>query len=325
MKIPTQHGFRTILPSLMAAGAVTLAVLTAMSSSAGIQGSGLNSLFVVGTVTEPVSRNSNSIVVDGIPYSTAGAVFQIDGHAGAAGQIHAGDVVSVIATDDTDGGTPSARRVIFNGSVQGKVSSIDAPSSRLFILGQTVHVTPQTVFGRNSKTAGLSGLQSDDAVEVSGFANSVGDWVATRIQAKGHSNVSRVAGSVQTLDQTQHTFYINSLKIDYGNAEIKTVLTDSAPVRVQGVKFAADGALIADVVRASESAHGQPGALGRIQGLITSYSSSAYFEVDGQPVMVDAQTKLSLPVPLGLDVQVRVTGTFDTNGVLVADSVQSSK
>jgi hypothetical protein len=325
MKIPTKQGFRTLFPSLMAAGTVTVAVLTAMSSSAGIQGSGLNSLLVVGTVTEPVSRNSNSIVVDGIAYSTAGAVFQIDGHAAAAGQIHAGDVVSVIATDDTDGGTPSARRVIFNGSVQGKVSSIDAPSSKLFILGQTVHVSSQTVFGRNTEPAGLAGLQSGDVVEVSGFANSVGEWVATRIQGKNQSNVSRVVGSVHTLDQIRHTFYINSLKIDYGNAEVEAVLTGSAPVSVQGVQFAGDGALIANLVRASGSAHGQPGAIGRIQGIITSYSSSAYFEVDGQPVMVDAQTKLSLAVPLGMDVLVRVTGTFDTNGVLVADSVQSSK
>jgi hypothetical protein len=325
MNTPTKHGLRTILPSIMAAGAVTVAVLTAMSSSAGIQGSGLRSLLVVGTVTESGSRNGNSIVVDGIPYSTSGAVFQIDGHAGAAGQIHGGDVVSVVATDDTDGGTPAATQVIFNGSVQGRVSSIDGPSSRLFILGQTVHVTPQTVFSRNIKPEGLSGLQSGDVVEVSGFANSVGEWVATRIAAKGQSNVSRVVGSVQTLDQNRHTFYINSLKIDYGNAEVQAVLTGDAPVSVQGVKFAADGALIASLVRASGSAHGQPGALGRIQGLITSYSSSAYFEVDGQPVLANAQTKLSLPVPMGLDVEVRVTGTFDTSGVLVADSVQTSK
>jgi NADPH-dependent curcumin reductase CurA len=234
-------------------------------------------------------------------------------------------VVSLIATDPTDGGAASASQVTFNGSVQGKVSGIDAPSSTLFVLGQTVHVTSQTVFGSNIKPAGLSGLQSGDVVEVSGFANSVGEFVATRIEAKGQSNVSRVVGSVHTLDQTGHTFYVNSLKIDYGNAEVDAVLTDSAPVTVQGVKFDTDGALIANLVRASATAHGQPGSIGRLQGLITSYSSSAYFEVNGQPVLVGAQTKLNLPVPIGLDVEVNVTGTFDTNGVLAADSVQSSK
>ncbi|HWM67727.1 MAG TPA: DUF5666 domain-containing protein [Steroidobacteraceae bacterium] len=174
-----------------------------------------------------------------------------------------------------------------------------------------MHVTSQTVFGSNTQPAGLLGLQSGAVVELSGFANSVGELVATRIEAKGQSNVSRVAGSVRTLNQIQHTFYVNSLKIDYGNAHVDAVLTD--------------GALIADLVRASGVTPGQPDSIGRIQGLITSYSSGAYFEVNGQPVSVGAQTKLNLPIPIGVDVEVNVTGTFDTNGVLVADSVQTSK
>jgi len=297
----------------MTAGLVTLAVLAATSSSAGIQGSGFRSLVAVGTVTETGNGNSNIIVVGGIPYSTSGAVVQIDGHGGTPGQIHAGDVVSLIGTDPADGGTASATQVIFNGSVQGKVSGIDAPSSTLFVLGQTVHVTSQTVFSSNIKPAGLLGLQSGDVVEVSGFANSVGELVATHIQARGQSNVSRVVGSVQTLNQVQHTFYVNSLKIDYGNAHVDAVLTDGAPVTVQGVKFGADGALIANLVRASGVTHGQPDSIGRIQGLITSYSSGAYFEVNGQPVSVGAQTKLNLPIPIGVDVEVeeREVGSLD--------------
>jgi hypothetical protein len=234
-------------------------------------------------------------------------------------------VVSLIATDGPDGDTAAATQVTFNGSVQGTVSDIDAPSSALFVLGQTVHVTSQTVFGSSIQPAGLSGLRSGAVVEVSGFANSVGEWVATHIEARGQSNVSRIVGSVQTLNQIGHTFYVNSLKIDYGNARVDAVLTDGAPVTVQGVKFGADGALIANLVRASEVTHGEPGSIGRIQGLITRYSSGAYFEVNGQPVAVGAQTKLTLPVPIGVDVEVNVTGTFDPNGVLVADSVHSTK
>ena len=325
MNIPTKPGLRRVLARLMTAGVVTLAVVAAMSSSAGIQGSGFRSLLAIGTVTERGNGNSNTIIVSGIPYSTSGAVFQINGQAGVQGQVHVGDVVSLIATDPTDGDAGSASQVTFNGSVQGKVSGIDAPSSTLFVLGQTVHVTSQTVFGSNIKPAGLSGLQGGDVVQVSGFTNSVGEMVATRIEAKGQSNVSRVVGSVQTLDRTQHTFYVNSLKIDYGNAEVEAVLTDGAPVIAHGVKFATDGALIATQVRASATTHSEPGSIGRIQGIITSYSSSAYFEVNGQPVVVGAQTKLNLPVPIAMDVEVNVTGTFDTNGALVADSVRGSK
>jgi hypothetical protein len=70
---------------------------------------------------------------------------------------------------------------------------------------------------------------------------------------------------------------------------------------------------------------GQPNAVGRIYGLITRFSSDSYFEVEGQPVAVDSETKVHLHTPLGLNVAVKVSGTFDANGVLVASKVKSGK
>jgi len=93
MNIPTKHGFSKVLPSLMSTGVAITTVLAAMSSSAGIQGSGFRSLLAIGTVTEPVEGKSDIIVVGGIAYSTSGAVIKINGHAAAQGQINKGDVV----------------------------------------------------------------------------------------------------------------------------------------------------------------------------------------------------------------------------------------
>jgi hypothetical protein len=70
---------------------------------------------------------------------------------------------------------------------------------------------------------------------------------------------------------------------------------------------------------------GHPNAVGRIDGLITRFSSDSYFEVEGRPVAVDSQTKVHLHAPLGLNVAVKVSGTFDANGVLVASKVKSGK
>ncbi|HEY2399925.1 MAG TPA: DUF5666 domain-containing protein [Steroidobacteraceae bacterium] len=306
-------------------GVVTSAVLLSVTSSAGIQGSGFRSLLAVGTVTDPVHAGSDTLVVGGLPYSTSHAIIQIDGHAGTQGQIHKGDVVSLLATASSDGSTASASQVAINGSIQGTVSSIDAPSATLFVLGQTVHVNSQTVFGSATKATGLSALQSGTTVEVGGFADSAGDLVATRIETKGQSSVSRVVGSIRSLDTAQHSFYVNALKINYGSAEVDAVLTDSAPVSVQGVKFAVDGALVANQVHSAGPTQGLPGSIGRIQGLITNFPSSAYFEVNGQRVLINTQTRLALAVPLALDVAVEVAGTFDTGGVLVAESVQTSR
>jgi hypothetical protein len=313
------------IPKKTSVGVVTSAVLLSVTSSAGIQGSGFRSLLAVGTVTDPVHAGSDTLVVGGLPYSTAHAIIQIDGHAATQGQIHKGDVVSLLATASADGSTASASQVVINGSIQGTVSSIDAPSDTLFVLGQTVHVNSQTVFGSATKATGLSALQSGTTVEVGGFADSAGDLVATRIETKGQSSVSRVVGSIRSLDTAQHSFYVNALKINYGSAEVDAVLTDSAPVSVQGVKFAVDGALVANQVYSAGPTQGLPGSIGRIQGLITNFPSSAYFEVNGQRVLINTQTRLALAVPLALDVAVEVAGTFDTGGVLVAESVQTSR
>jgi len=102
-------------------------------------------------------------------------------------------------------------------------------------------------------------------------------------------------------------------------------LTDSTPVSVKGVRFAADGALVANQVHSAVPRPGLPGSIGRIQGLITNFPSSAYFEVNGQRVLVNSRTRLALAIPLALDVAVEVAGTFDTSGVLVAESVQTSR
>jgi hypothetical protein len=325
MNILKKSALGKILPPLMSAGVMTSTVLLSVSSSAGIQGSGFRTLSVIGSVTEPVRADSDIIVVGGLPYSTSHAIIQIDGHSGSHGQIHKGDVVSLLATNPPDGSAASASQVTVNGSIQGKVSSVDAPAATLFVLGQTVHVTSQTVFGSSTRAAGLSELQSGTVVEVAGFPDSTGELVATRVEAKGQSSVARVVGSIRSLDTTRHTFYVNALEIDYGTAGVDTVLADSAPISVQGVKFTVDGALVASQVRSAAPAPGLPGSVGRIQGLITHFPSSAYFEVNGQRVLVNAQTRLTLPIPLALDVAVEVAGTFDTSGMLVAESVQTSR
>lgn len=325
MKIRTSPRLNRILQLTVLAGAATVAVLSAVKTSAGIQGSGFRSLVAVGTVTQTPDTDTSAIIVGGVPYSTVGAVFQIDGHPGAQGQLHDGDIVSLIGTDSPGSGPSSAIEVAFNGNVQGAVSGIDMQSGTFFVLGQTVRVNPLTVFGSSIKPAGLAGLKEGDVVEVSAFANSVGELEAGRIESKGKSKVVRVVGNMQTLDPSGETFQINSLRIDYGHAEVDGVLADGVSVIAQGSRFAADGALIASQVQVAAPLQNQPGSIGRIQGLVTGFASSSYIAVNGQPVAVDAQTQLNLPVPLGIDVAVKVTGTFDASGVLVASEVKTSK
>ncbi len=323
MNTPTSLRPRKLVPNLLAAGAVAAAVLSAVNSSAGIQGSGLRSLLAVGTVTD--TGNGGTLSVSGTSYPTAGATFQVDGRAASPGQIQNGDVVWLVARASPGAGIYSATQVIFNGSVQGAVSAIDPASGTFVVLGQTIHVGTGTVFAPNLKSSGLAGLSVGDTVEVSAYFNSVGDQIATRIDERGQNSVARVTGSVHNLDATRHTFYIKALKVDYRSAQVESALVENSQVAVQGNSVTSGGTLIADSVRTGTPAHGLPGGVGRIQGLITAYASSSYFEVDGQPVIVSDETQLHLGRPLALDVPVLISGTFDTDGALVAKSVTSTK
>ncbi|MFL6601311.1 MAG: DUF5666 domain-containing protein [Steroidobacteraceae bacterium] len=320
MAIPALR-FKRSLQLVALLGTAVVAVLVSVKTPAGIQGSGLRSLAVIGTVT---TVGDDAFTVGGVSYPSSGATFKIDGKSGNDAQVHEGDVVSLSGTTTASGAQSWVSEVTFNGNVQGPVAGIDVQAGSFLVLQQTVHVDSRTLFGAGIEPAGLAGLQNGAVVEVSAFANSAGELVASRIELKGNNTGVQVVGALQALDGVRQTFRINSLAVNYGEAQLMGVLAEGARVMVQGTSIDRDGTLIASLVEALPAARGEPGSEGRIQGLITSFPSSAYFEVEGQPVAVDARTELHLHGPLGLDVAVKVSGTFDANGVLVASKVKGS-
>jgi hypothetical protein len=311
-----------VLQILATAALLAVAAFGAVRTTAGIQGSGLREFAAIGPIT---AVGSGEVSVGGVDYSTSGAQVDIDGEPGKQAQLHTGDVVSMRGTL-THGGhlhLAAASTLSFSGNVRGSVSAVDVPSATFFILGQTVHVTSDTQFDPSIQPSGVQGLQNGAAVEVSGFPDATGDIVASRISSVGNSGVARVVGTVQNLDPQQKTFNVQSLSVSYANAVVQGTLSDGASVTVQGPQPVGNGALSATQVNQATALQAQPGAEGRIEGLITDLASGNYFEVDGQAVAVDSSTHLNLHVPLGLNVYVRVSGEFDANGTLVASKVQS--
>jgi hypothetical protein len=93
-------------------------------------------------------------------------------------------------------------------------------------------------------------------------------------------------------------------------------------VAVQAPSSSSSAALVASDVQVLSGLSPQPGADGRIEGIITDFPSNTYFEVNGLPVSINAQTKVNPNVHLRLDAAVRMSAHLDVNGVLVADHVQ---
>jgi len=295
-----KHSTATI--TIMAlASAIPVAVL------AGIQGSGFHSFVVVAPVT---GSSGGTVSVGGVAYSDSGASVEVDGQTGHDSQIKVGDVVTAY------GHTGNIERLILNHSVRATVDSVDLVRGTFAAAGQTVHVTAQTSLD------GLAALVPGANVQVSGWADSTGDIVASRIELLAPGSPDQVSGQLASLDAGRHRFKINQLTVDFGTAEVEGVLQEGADVRVDGVSFDSTGALIAKEVQRVEPLQVTAGQKGRLEGIVTSMASASQFEIDGQPVRVISTTKQHLHGAVALNAKVKVDGVFDSAGVLVADELK---
>ena len=286
---------------------VSLAVAIPMAGLAGIQGSGHN-FALVAAVT---GNLGDSLSVGGYVYSDSGASIDVDGQAGAASQLEIGDVVTAYGHD------AHIDRIILTHSVRGTVGSVDPASGTFTVAGQTVHAGAQTTL------AGFSALVPGAKVQVSGWPDSTGDIIASRIDLLTTSAPTQVSGALSSLDAGRHRFKINQLTVDYSTAEVEGVLREGADVTVDGVSFDKNGALVAKEVQLVQPLQVSAGETGRLEGIINQLTSTAEFEIDGQPVRVVADTRQNFHGPIALNAKVKVNGVFDSNGVLILYWLQS--
>lgn len=287
---------------------VSLAVAIPLAGLAGIQGSGRNFALVA-----PVTGHlADSLSVGGLLYSDAGASIEVDGQAGQSSQLEVGDVVTAYGNGN------HIERLILNHSVRGTVSSVDPAGGTFTVAGQIIHVGAETTLA-----VGLSALIPGTKVQVSGWADSTGDVIASRVDLLIAGVPTQVSGEVSSLDADRHRFKINQLTVDYRTSEVEGVLQEGAEVVVDGVSFDNNGALVAKEVQLVQPLQVTAGQTGRLEGIITQLTSTTEFEIDGQSVRVTATTRENPHGPIALNAKVKVSGVFDGNGVLVLDSLQA--
>jgi len=307
---------------LLAATALLLTSCGQDSQTAGIEGTGAPAPAAV-TATGPVT-GFGSIFVNGVEYNTTGAQIQIDGQPGTESQLAIGEIVTVNGTLNTNDTTGTAARVTFSGNVLGPVSAVDVPTDTFVLLGQTALVTTSTVFDPNIQPQQISGIKTGDLYEVSGFPDSTGQIVASHIQIAAANASLRVEGAVQGLNTGTSVFQLNALTVDYSAATLHGTLANGSLVDVEGGTVSAGGALLAAVVTVLPPPGGAPNSRGEVEGVITSFTSSSDFVVNGVHVTTTASTLFELNgVTLGVNVRVDVEGSYDSSGTLVASSVEA--
>lgn len=290
----------------------------------GIGGSG-------GAARGPV-QGFGSIIVNDLTLNVDTAAFEIEGEpagSGGTGQSQLREGQVIVAYGDLDGG--EAETVSYRSDVKGPL--IGAPvvadpltgRATLNVLGQTVITNSATVY---SNGAALDTLADSDQLEVSGNRDASGNLVASFIELKTGLTEFKVVGTVSGADPDAKTFSIDGLSVDYASAALYNLDGDPADgmiveVRLEPIGFRSPDGAIATRVELLGMRDFDEGTELNFEGLIDRFASAIDFDVSGQRVITTMVTTYEngTAESLGLNVKVKVEGTIDGAGMLVADKV----
>ena len=244
----------------------------------GIGGTGNTATVVSGPIT-----GFGSIFVSGYEYGTGTTSMTIDGTSGSQNDLKKGMVVLVNGTLTHNYGTSeppqrTANTLVYEDTVEGIVQSVAPDGSSLVVLGQTVTISQATIIestvpGKNV----LNLVPGRDVLEISGFVTGDGAIAGRLVDLKTGTPDYEVKGFIKNHDAIRKTFDIGSLTIDYRDAELKDMPSQSSN---------AWNGLLVDV-RGSQVSSGGPGSNGvrmtatrvKLEGLGSEDSEAA--EVEG--------------------------------------------
>jgi hypothetical protein len=279
-------------------------------------------------VTNGVITGIGSVYVNGERYGTDDASVTMDDRPGDLLQLKVGQYVELKGHEHTDG-AHDADIIHYHNVLEGPITRIDAGTSSLVVLGQTVRVTLDTVFGDAIVPASIEGLAVGDVVEVSGIVPADGLIDATRIDVKPDGGPYDVSGYVTGVSVAVHRFNLNALVVDYSAANMEDFTAGDPAVgnlvKVTGSTFLADGALVALHVelRSDDYLTAGPGDVLEVEGPIADFVSVTDFTVAGWDVTTSMYTTYEhgTAADLADGVLVMVKGIANADGVLVAHKI----
>lgn len=272
-----------------------------------------------------------SIFVNGVEYATDKARIEVDGRVVAQADLALGEVVTVVGTLNAGGKTAAAETVSFAAPIVGRVQSLDRAAATLVVLGQPVRVDGSTRFGSGLTPASLEGVLAGDELQVSGFQDSRGAWVASSIARRSAGQSLAATGSTAAVDASRRRLTVGALVVDWTAAQLigfgTRLPVDGDFVRVEGASLSSGGELVATrLALVDRRLPLQAGDNGHLQGNVTRFASATDFDVDGYRVTTDSNTKFNSQDPAGfgglkLDRFVTVRGVLLADGRLLATDI----
>jgi len=279
------------------------------------------------TDTTGVITGFGSVFINGVEYETDATEVSTDDNSSASEtDLQVGMVVSLTGSVNDDGVTGTANSIHYEEQIKGPLDGIDLAGNSLVILGQTVLFDELTSLDNFL----LIDLIPGDFLEISGFTNADGKLYATRISKEQNIDLLKVEGVVSQLDTTVQTFQLANLIINYASAEFSNFtmqdLSDGLAVRVKGnASDLVDGVFTVSKVKVEtvENEY-QEGDSRHLEGVITSFESSASFVVNDINVITNADTEYEHGNvdSLALNLRVKIKGEFDANNNLIASEIR---
>jgi hypothetical protein len=267
-----------------------------------------------------------SVIVNGVRYDTASAMFSKDGVAAVQSDFSVGQFVVVTGTIDDDNTNAVATSVDYESILEGPIGSI-TPNG-FVALGQTVIVGAETSIDDSCADPLVAGVN----VEVSGSILDNGDIDASRFECKAVLLEMEVKGKVSGLDSAAMTFQINALTVDYNGITPRDfpggAISDGDPVEAKGTNLVSGPPLTltaTDVEFKGPRFGDDEGDHVEVEGFITDFVSATDFAVSDVPVTTDPNTTYEpagfSASDLGPNLKVEVEGEFNSAGLLLATKI----
>jgi len=227
-----KHISRFVAALLIFSGVLCPALAADPDQGGGIGGTGI-------TGVGPIQR-FGSIFVNGREYFLADRTrIVIDGNTFKERDLRLGDVVVVQGRVDTESGRSLALRITVEQALRGLVEKVDVEARTFTVLGQVVHVMPDT-FGeaQASKPFNLTQVRVNQPIAVSGLAREDGSWTATRVSfptAPAAGSVPfMLRGTLRAMDRTRGTLTIGGQTLTVTSSRLPTELATGQSVHVTG-------------------------------------------------------------------------------------------
>jgi Domain of unknown function (DUF5666) len=231
------------------------------------------------------------------------------------GGVRFDDSAASVQDDDGTSIRAKADSIEVHSELQGPVDSKTATS--IVVLGQTVKISATTFF---EDGLSLATLAVGNVVEVHGFVDPLTNTLtATRVEPKPNAKVFKLQGAISALNTAAKTFNIGTVTISYLTAVLPSSLTlaNGSVVRVRLAITPLTGTRTALKVQKFEIEKEDRNEA-EVEGIITAFTSTALFSVNGLPVNAGA---IVVPAGVKLGARVEVEGSI-VNGVLVAKKVE---